>query len=133
MKNKETKENSQRRLQLSSVQSLSGVWLFATPWTAILHASLSITNSWSLLKLTSIKSVMPSNHLILSHPCLLSFPVSGSIPMIQLFTSSGQSIGVSASASVLPMNIHDWFSLGLANLQSSQLKKKRLKIQNRVH
>ena len=53
---------------LSSVQSLSCVRLFATPWTAARHASLSITNSQSLLKLMSIMSVMPSNHLILSHP-----------------------------------------------------------------
>ena len=51
--------------QFSSVQSLSRVWLLATPWTAARQASLSITNSWSLLKLMSIESVMPSNHLIL--------------------------------------------------------------------
>ena len=55
----------------SSVQSLSHVQLFATPWTAARQASLSITNSWSLLKLMSIESVMPSNHLILCHPLLL--------------------------------------------------------------
>ena len=55
----------------SSVQSLSHVWLFATPWTAAQQASLSITNSWTLLKLTSIESVMPSNHLILCRPLLL--------------------------------------------------------------
>ena len=62
----------------SSVQSLSRVWLFATPWTAARQASLSVTNSRSLLKLTSIESVMPSNHLILSHPLLLPpsiFPI----------------------------------------------------------
>ena len=53
------------------VQSLSKVWLFATPWTAACHASLSITNSWSLLKLMSMESVIPSNHLILWHPLLL--------------------------------------------------------------
>ena len=56
---------------LVSVQSLSRVWLFATPWTAAQQASLSITNSQSLLKLMSIKLVMPSNHLILCHPLLL--------------------------------------------------------------
>ena len=56
----------------SSFQSLNHVWLFATPWTAGSQASLSITNSQSLLKLTSIKLVMPSNHLILCHPLLLS-------------------------------------------------------------
>ena len=58
-------------LSLQSVQSLSHVQLFVTPWTTACQASLSITNSRSLLKLTSIESVMPSNHLILSHPLLL--------------------------------------------------------------
>ena len=58
--------------QLSSVQSLSRVWLSATPWTAVHQASLSITNSWSLLKLMSIVSVIPFNHLILSSPPALS-------------------------------------------------------------
>ena len=63
--------------QFSSVQSLSHVQLFLTPWTAARQASLSITNSWSLLKLMSIESVMPTNHLILCHPFLflpLVFP-----------------------------------------------------------
>ena len=90
----------------SSVQSLSCVRLFVTPWTAAHQAFLSITNSWSLSKLASIESVMPSNHLILCHPLLLllqSFPASGSFPVSQFFTSGGQSIGASASA--LPMNI----------------------------
>ena len=67
---------------LSSVQSLSHVQLFVTPWTAACQASLSLTNSWSLLKLMSIESVMPSNHLIiLCHPFLLpqSFPASSPI------------------------------------------------------
>ena len=91
-----------------SVQSLSHVQLFAAS-----QASLSITNSWSLPKLMSIESVMPSNHLILCHPLLLLqsflqyFPASGSSQMSQLFTSGGQSIGVSASASVLPRNTQD--------------------------
>ena len=58
-------------IQFSSVQSLSHVQFVATPWTAACQASLSITNSWSLLKLMSIESVMPSNHLILCHPLLL--------------------------------------------------------------
>ena len=58
-------------LLVSAVQSLSRVWLFATPGTAACQASLSITNSWSLLKLMSIESVMPYNHLILCHPLLL--------------------------------------------------------------
>ena len=57
--------------QFSLVQSLSHVWLFATPWTAACQASLSITNSWSLPKLMCIESVMPSNHFILCHPLLL--------------------------------------------------------------
>ena len=97
-----------RKLQFSSVQSLSRVRLFLIPWTVAHQASLSITNSQSLLKLMSIKSVMPSNHLILCHPLLLLpsiFPASGSFPMSQPFPSGGQSIGTSASASVLPMNI----------------------------
>ena len=58
-------------LQFSSVQSLIRVWLFATPWTAACQAFLSITNSWSLLIIMFIESVMPSSHLILCHPLLL--------------------------------------------------------------
>ena len=95
----------------SSVQSLSRVRLFVTPWTAACQASLSITNSQNLLKLVSIELVIPSNHLILCHPFpshLQSFPTSGSFQMSQFFASGGQSIGVSALASVLPMNIQDW-------------------------
>ena len=90
---------------ISSVQSLFCVRLFATPGTAACQASLSITNSQSLLKLTFIESVMPSNHLILCHPLLLPpsiFPSIRFFQMSQLFASGGQSIGVSASASVLP-------------------------------
>ena len=68
----------------SSVQPLSHVQLFATPWTAARQASLSITNSWSLLKLTSIESVMPSNHLILC--CLLLLPPS-IFPNIRVFSN----------------------------------------------
>ena len=78
------------------VQSFSHVRLFVTPWTAACQASLSFTISWSLLKLMSIKLVMPSNHLILCLPfssCLQSFPASGSFLMSQLFVSGGQSIG----------------------------------------
>ena len=91
--------------RFSSVQSLSRIQLFETPWTAARQASLSITSSRSLPKLMSIELVMPSNHLILFIPFsshLQSFPASGSFQMSQLFTSGGQSIGVSAS--VLPMN-----------------------------
>ena len=90
------------------VQSLSCAGLFVTPWTVACQASLSITNSWSLLKLMSIKELMPPKHLILCHPlllCLQSFPASGSFPVNQFFTSCGQSIRASASAAVLSMNI----------------------------
>ena len=68
--------------KISSVQLLSHVQLFATPWTAACQASLSITNSWSLLKLMSIESVMASNHLILSHPLLLPPSI---FPSIRVF------------------------------------------------
>ena len=90
----------------SSVQLLSCVRLFVTPWTASRQASLSITNSQSLLKLMSIESVMSSNHLILCHPLLLLpsiFPASESFPMSQFFTSRGQSIG-SFRFSISPSN-----------------------------
>ena len=107
------------------VQSLSHVRLLVTPWTEACQASLSFTISWSLLKLMSIESVMPTNHLILCRPLLLlpsSFPRSGSSPMNQLFTSVGQSTGASASSSVLPMKIQGWFPLGLTDLISRQSK-----------
>ena len=92
-----------------------------TPWTAAHQASLSFIISWSLLRLMSIKSVMPSNHLILVIPfssCLQSFPASGAFPMSQLFTSGGQSIRTSALASVFVVNIQCWFPLGLTGLIS---------------
>ena len=95
---------------ISSVQSLSHVQLFATSWAAAHQASLSIINSWSLHKLMSNESVMLSKHIILCCPlCLLaqSFPVSGAFQINQFSTSGGQSIGVSASALVLPTNIQD--------------------------
>ena len=101
--------------QFGSVQLLSHVQLFATPWITARQASLSITNSWSLLKLMPIELVMPSSHLILCLPLLLlpSIPPSiRSFPMSQLFAWGGQSIGVLASASVLPMNTQDWSPLG---------------------
>ena len=112
--------------QFSSVQSCL---TFADPWTATRQASLSITNSRSLLKLMFIELLMPSNHLILCYPlssCLQSFQASGSFSMSQFFTSGGQSIGVSASASVLPINIQDWFPLGWTcwiSLQSKGLSR----------
>ena len=111
-----------------SVQ-FSRVWLFVTPWIAARQASLSITNSWSSLKLMSIELVMPPNHLILCHPLLLlpqSLPASGSFPMSQLFSWGGQSIGVSASTSVPPMNTQDWSPLewtGWISLQSKGLSR----------
>ena len=96
--------------QFSSVQSLSQVRFFVTPCTAAHQATLSITNSRSLLKIMSIESV---NAIQPSHPVfpfssgLQSFPASGSFPMSQFFESGGQRIGVSASASVLPVTTQD--------------------------
>ena len=98
-----------------SVQSLSHVQCFTTAWTTAHRTSLSITNSQSLFKLMSIESVMSYNHLILCHPLLLVpliFPNIRSFPVSQFFTSGSQSIRISASASVLPMNIQDQFPLG---------------------
>ena len=94
---------------------------FATPWTAARQASLSFTISQSLLKLMSIESVMPSNHLIFCCPLLLLpsvFLASGSFLMSQLFASGGQSTGASVSASILPVNIQDRFPFGLTGLIS---------------
>ena len=95
---------------ISSVQSPSRVWLFETPWITACQAYLSITNSQSSLKLTSIELVMQSSHLILRHPfssCPQFLPASESFRMSQFFASCGQSIGVSAWASVLPMNTQE--------------------------
>ena len=109
------------------VHSLSCVLLFVTH--GLQHtrtqAFLSFTVSRSFLKLMSIESVMPSSRLILCHSlsfCPQSFPASWSFQMSQLFTSGGQSIGASASASVLLMNIHDLFPLGWTGLISLQSK-----------
>ena len=125
--------------QFSSVQSLSCVRLFVTPWTTAPQASLSIINSQRLLKLMSIESVIPSNHLILCHPLLLPsifpsirvfsnesglFKWVGSFQMSQLFASGGQSIGVSASASFLPKKSQGWSPsewTGWISLQSKRL------------
>ena len=120
--------NGKYLIMVQSVQSLTCVQIFVTPWTAACQASLSITNSWNLLKLMSIELVMPSNHLILYSPfssCLQSFPASGSFPVNQRLTSGGQSIRVSASTSVLSMNIQDGFPLGwikVANLYIDDIK-----------
>ena len=110
--------------QFSSVQSLSRVWLFAIPWTAALQASLSITNSrvysnscplswWCHPTISS--SIVPFS-------CLQSFPASGFFQMSQFFAWGGQSIGVSALASVLPMNTQDWSPLGWTGWISLQSK-----------
>ena len=114
-----------------SVQSLSHVWLFVTPWITARQASLSITNFWSLLKLMPIESMMPSSHLILIiiipfSSCPQSLPAWGSFPMSQFFTHGGQSTGVSALASVLPMSTQDWSPLewaGWISLQSKGLSR----------
>ena len=107
---------------IAFVQSLSHVRLFATPYTAAHQASLSFAISQSLLKLMSIELVMPSiqpSHPLSSpSPPALNLPASGSCPMYQLFVSDGQSIRVSTSTSVLPMNIQGWFPLGLTGLNS---------------
>ena len=112
-----------------SVQSLSRVRLFATPWTAALQASLSsptpraYPNSYLLSQWchpTISSSVIPFSS------CLQSFPASVSFQMSQLFASGGQSTGASASASVLPMNIQDWFPLGWTGWISLQSKGLRI-------
>ena len=102
------------------VQSPSRAWLLATLWTVACQTSLSFTISRSFLKLTSVESVMPSSHLILCCPvfsCPQSFPASESFPMCPLFISCGQSIGASASVSVPPMNIQNWFPWRLTGLK----------------
>ena len=110
--------------RISSVQSLSRVRLFATPWITAHQASLSITNSWFLLKLMCHSAI--SSSVIPFSSCPQSLPVSGSFPMSQLFAWGGQSIRVSASASVLPMNTQDWSPsewTGWISLQSKGLSR----------
>ena len=107
------------------VQPLSRVWLFSTPWTAARQASLSFTISQSLLKLMSIELVMSSKHLVLCHPLPILLSI---IPSIGVFSNESAlcircpSIGASASAWVPPMNISDWFPLGLTGSISLQSK-----------
>ena len=106
------------------VESLNCVPLFVTPWTAACHASSSISISQSMRKLCPLCGCHPS---ILSSvspfsSCLQSFPASGSFSISRLFASGGQSIGASASASILPINIQGWFPLGLTCLISLQSK-----------
>ena len=116
-------------LQFSSVQSLSRVGLFATPWIGAHQASLSITNSRSSLKLTSIESVMPSSHLILCHSLLLLPPIP---PSIRVFSNESTlcirwpKYWILTSASVLPKNTQDWSPLewtGWISLQSKGLSR----------
>ena len=113
----------------SSVQSLSRVWLFATPWIAARQASLSITNSRSSLRLTPIESVMHpaiSSSVVPFSSCPQSLPASKSFPISQLFAWGGQSTGVSALASFLPKKSEGW-SLsewtGWVSLQSKGLSR----------
>ena len=122
-------KNTCYKRSVQSVQLLSCVRFFVTPWTAKRQASLSITNSWSSPKPTSIELVMTSNHLILCCPlssCLLPSPTSGSFQMSQPFTSGGQSIGVSASTSVFPLKAQGWSPsewTGWISLQSKGLSR----------
>ena len=109
-------------VEFSSVQSLSHVQLFMTPWTTAHQASLSIINSRRLLKLMPMESVMSSNYLIPFYSSFQPFPASGSFQMSQFFASRSQSIGVSASPSVLPINTQDWFPLGWTGWTSLQSK-----------
>ena len=114
-------------LQFISVQSLSHIQLFVTLWTPITvrQASLSITNSQSLLKLMSIELEMPptiSSSVVPCSSCPQSFPASGSFQMSHLFSSSGQGIGVSATTSVPPLNTQDWSPLGWTGWISLQSK-----------
>ena len=101
------------------VQSLSCVWLFATPWTAVLHHLLKLAQTHVHWVSDAIQPFHPLSVVPFSS-CLQSFPASASFLMSQLFASGGQSTG--ASASVLPMNIQDWFPLGLTGLISLQFK-----------
>ena len=100
-------QNTQATPRNTSVQSLSRVWLFVTPWTAAHQASLSITNSWSLLKLMSIESVMPSNHLILCHPLLL---LPSLFPSIRVFSNE----------SVLPIRWPKYWSFSFSISPSNE-------------
>ena len=107
------------------VKLFSRVRLFATPWIAACQASLSITNSQSFFKLISIESLCHpamSSSVVPFSSCPQSLPVSGSFPMSQLFAWGSQSIRVSASASVLPMNTQAWSPVGWTCCISLQSK-----------
>ena len=114
----------------SSVQSLSHVWLFVTPWTTARQASLSITNSWSLPKLMSTELVIPSNHLILCRPLLLPPSILSSIRVFSnesaLHIRWPKYWSFSFKTSDLPMNTQDWSPLewiGWISLQSKGLSR----------
>ena len=112
-------------ISFSAVQLLSRVRFFETPWIAARQTSLSITNSRSSLRLMSIKSLMPSaisSSVVPFSSCPQSLPASESFPVSQLFSWGGQSIGVSALASVLPMNTQDWSPIGWTGWISLQSK-----------
>ena len=123
---------------ISSVQFFSCVWLFATPWTAALQASLSITNSWSLLRLMSIESVMPSKHLIICHP-LLILPLI--FPSIRVFSNESVlcirwSNNWSFSFSISPSSEYSGlisFMIGLISWQSKGLSRVFSSITIRKH
>ena len=115
-------------LTISSVQLLSNVQLFATPWIAARQASLSITNSQRSLNSCPLSRwCHPAiSSSVIPFSCPQSFPAVGSFPMSQLFAWGGQSIGVSAAASVLPVNTQDWSPLGWTSwisLQSKELSR----------
>ena len=127
--------NAQCEHDCQSIQSLSQVWLFATPWTAAHPASLSITNSQSLLKLISIESVTPSNHLILRRPCLLlpsilpSFRVFSKELALHIKWPKYWSFSFSSSPSNECLRLiffrMDWFDLeGLSRVFSNTTVKK---------
>ena len=100
--------SSSQRYQFSSVQSLSHIQLFVTPWTAARQASLSITNSWSLLTLMSIKLMIPSNQIILCSPLLL---LPSIFPSIRVFSS----------ASVLHIRWPNYWSFSFSSLELTQM------------
>ena len=107
----------------SSVQSLSHVWLFATPWTAEHLASLSITNSRSFFKLMSSDPIQPSNPLLSSSPPAFNLSQHQGLFWVSSSVSGGENTGASASALVFPMNIQGWFLLGLTGLISEGLSR----------
>ena len=108
-------QKDQIMIQFSLVQLLSRVWLFVTPWTAACQASLSMTNSWSLLKLMSIESVMPSNHLILCRPLLLPPSIFPSVSVFHIrwpkYWNLSSSISPSSEYSGLISFGMDWLAL----------------------